>query len=121
LTHTQRADLSAVAQTAKSMVTALGADDASVCTKLFTQHYVEFGTGLKGTTAITRCQQSVRAFKGTLKFVGIEGIKVRGATALVQFVTRNDGKLVRQISVLRRVRHGWRIDSALRPSGKRHQ
>jgi hypothetical protein len=113
-TAQQRRDYGAVVATIRSVVAGVGAHDASICTRLFTQHYVESINGLKGAASVSRCQQQIGGFRGTLSLVRIEEVRGNDRAAIVQFVTTLDSKTTTQILQLVRSGDTWKVYVALR-------
>jgi hypothetical protein len=116
-TPQQHRDVTGVVATVRAIVAGIGAHDASICTRLFAQHYVESVNGLKGAAALSRCQQQIGAFRKGLKLVRIDLVRGNGQTAIVQFVTTLDTKTTTQILQLVRSGNSWKVYAALRRAG----
>jgi hypothetical protein len=113
-TPQQRRNYAAVIATIRAVVAGTAAHDPSICSRLFTQHYVESVNGLKGAAALSRCQQQIGAFRGELKLVRIEHVQGNDQAAIVRFVTTLKTKGTTQILQLVRSGDSWKVYAALR-------
>jgi len=100
--------------TVRAVVAGVAAHDPSICSRLFTQHYVESVNGLKRATALSRCRQQVGAFRGKLSLVRIDQVQGNNRAAIVQFVTTLSSKTTMQILQLVRSGESWKVYAALR-------
>jgi hypothetical protein len=112
----QRHNYAAVVATVRAVIAGIDANDASICSRLFTRHYVESVNGHKGSAALALCQQNIRAFRGKVNVVRIERVQGDDRFAVVQFVTTLQGKTTRQTLQLVHTGGRWGVYAALRPA-----
>jgi hypothetical protein len=118
-TPQQRRNYTAVVATVRAVVAGIDGHDASICSNVFTRHYVESVNGLKGQAALSACEKQIRAFRGKLDLVRIERVDGNDRVAVVRFVTSLDGgKATTEILELVRTGGRWGVYAALRRGKK---
>jgi hypothetical protein len=101
-------DVDAVRATLGDYTARLRRGDSSVCADLITQRFLNAITGKSGAAAMDHCRRAGAA-PTPIELKDVEGVRVQGATAWIQFVAAIRGERSRH--VLRLVRADrWRID-----------
>ena len=113
-TPQQRHNYADVVATVKAVVAGIAAHDPSICSGLFSEHYVESITGQKGAAGLSSCRQQIGAFRPKLSFVRTGQVRGNDRAAIVQYTTTLNGKTTTQILQLVRVGNGWKVYAALR-------
>ncbi|MDX6649404.1 MAG: hypothetical protein QOJ97_1355 [Solirubrobacteraceae bacterium] len=108
LTPAGARDIDAVRATLSDYTARLRRGDPSVCADLVTQQFLNAVTGKSGAAAMDHCRRAGAA-PTPIELKDVEGVRVQGATAWIQFVAAIRGERSRH--VLRLVRADrWRID-----------
>jgi hypothetical protein len=108
LTPAGARDVDAVRATLSDYAARLRRGDPSVCADLVTQQFLNAITGKSGAAAMDHCRRAGAA-PTPIELKDVEGVRVQGATAWIQFVAAIRGERSRH--VLRLVRADrWRID-----------
>jgi hypothetical protein len=113
-TPQQRRNYADVVATVKAVVAGIASHDPGVCSRLFTEHYVESITGQKGAAGLSSCRQQIGAFRQKLSFGKTEQVRGGDRAAIVQYTTTLNGKASTQIFQLVRAGNSWKVYAALR-------
>lgn len=111
LTEDSKRKLDAVRDALRAFIRRVNDRDPSLCTELVTPHYLEVTTGRRGAAAVRKCRSDISGAEGPAARVNkIEGVRVEGRKALIQFTSSIGDLARRQIFRMVFVDGRWLID-----------
>lgn len=99
-------------RTVRRTVRLIGAGDASVCRRYFTQRYAERVSGLRGEAAFDRCERDIARSQGGLRFVAFGPSRIEDTRATVRFNLDVGGRTTAEEWRLVLVDGDWLVDES---------
>lgn len=105
-----KAAIKAAKAALRELISRTNAHDPGVCTSLMTRRHIEEVTGKRGPQGLAKCRHDIASSTTTVTLYKIEGVRVEGASGLIQFTSGAEGYAKRQILRLAWRDNGWRFD-----------
>jgi hypothetical protein len=105
----EKLEVAAVQDTLHDLFRRMNARDASLCTDLFTERHLRESTGTSGQAAVERCQNDVSSSRTEYGVNRVDGVRIEGDEALIQFASSAGPYAKTQILRLLKTDH-WRFD-----------
>jgi hypothetical protein len=105
-----RRDERRVAKTLIKYIQLIDAHDPSVCTDYLDASFLHASTGKTGSAAVASCQSTISRTRLSVKLARVEGIRIAGRYALIQFVTTMGNLGAREIFRMVYANGHYRID-----------